>query len=178
MRATDTRNPGRGRLVAGIALAACLLLGGGCGGEVSAGPALSHSYDSPEALAEGILDAVAADDAEAMKRAMVAREEYRELLWPRLPENDDMPFAGAWQMNEAGSRNARNNVLASFGGTRFELVAVEFTGSPERYEGFTVHVGADLRVRRRSDGREGSLDVLDVVVEHDGRWKALNFDDD
>lgn len=173
------RTRGRGRRAAGAALAACLLAAvSGCGGEASAGPPLTHSYGSPEALAKGVLDAIAADDAEAMERILVTREEHRELLWPQLPESDDMPFGGAWQMSEASSRKARRNVLASFGGTRFELVSLEFTRPPERYDGFTVHFGADLRVRRPSDGRVGGLDVLDVVVERDGRWKALDFDDD
>jgi hypothetical protein len=32
-------------------------------------------------------------------------------------------------------------------------------------------------VRRVSDGEEGVLPILDVVVEYGGRWKLLNYDE-
>lgn len=150
----------------------------GCGGNASPVRTLSDSHGSPEALAEAVLDAIAREDAEALRSAMVTREEYRELFWPELPESDDMPFEAAWQMNEANSRNSRNGVMASFGETEFELVSVEFAGREEEYPSFTVRFDTKLIVRRASDGQVGALDVLSVVAERDGRWKALNFDDD
>ncbi|MDX1567083.1 MAG: hypothetical protein R3223_04730, partial [Longimicrobiales bacterium] len=107
-----------------------------------------------------------------------SREEYRALFWPQLPESDDMPFEASWQMNEANSRNSRNGVLAQFGGTRFELVSIEFAGGVERYPDVTIHFDARMIVRRASDGRTGTLEVLSVVGERDGRWKALNYHDD
>lgn len=160
------------------AVVASFVVTAGCGPEASAGPALAHSQESAEALARAVLDAVAADDAEALRRAMVSREEYRALFWPELPESDDMPFEAAWQMNEANSRKSRNNVLSELGGTRFELVSVEFAGGEERYPGFTVHFDTRLTVRRVADGEVGSLEILSVVAERNGRWKALNYHDD
>lgn len=149
-----------------------------CGPDAAAGPALAHSQASAEALAEAVLDAIAENDAQALRDAMVSREEYRSLFWQDLPESDDMPFEAAWQMNEANSRKSRNNVFSEFGGTRFELVSVDFAGGEERYPDFTIHFDTKLLVRRVEDGRIGTLEVLSVVAERDGRWKALNYHDD
>ena len=66
-------------------------------------------------------------------------------------------------------------VLVSAG--HFELLGVEFTDPPEVYETFTWHFGPRLRVRRLSDGREGELPILDVVLERNGRWKLMNFEE-
>lgn len=162
------------RMRATLAVVLLLLLPR-CGGEGEAVPALAESYDSPEALARDVLDAIAADDGEALRRVMVNEAEYRELFWSELPERDDVPFEMAWQMNEAGSRKARNSVLSDFGGTRFELVSIELPGPTEEYPSFTVHFGARLTVRRLSDGKVGAVGILDVLAERDGRWKALNF---
>lgn len=179
MRRDDESRIGRiGVRWTGVAALLLGLLAQGCADDAAAGPGMAHAHESPEALAGAVLNAIAADDAEALKAAMITRDEHRRLVWPQLPESDEIAFDAAWQMNEAASRKARRNVLASFGGTDFELVEIAFQGTPERYEGFTVHFGTELTVRRRSDGREGTLEVLDVVVEREGRWKALNFDDD
>jgi len=173
-----TRIRVRGRIVTFLAWAFALVMIGACGRDAAAGPTLAHAHDSPEAVAEAVLAAIAREDAEALGNAMVSRDEYRALFWPELPESDDMPFEAAWQMNEANSRNSRNSVLAQFGGSRFELVSIEFPGGVERYPNVSVHFDAKLVVRRPSDGRVGTLELLAVVGERDGRWKALNYHDD
>ena len=116
-------------------------------------------------------------DREALRSLRVPREESREVLWPELPESDDMPFALAWQMNDANSRKGMNAVFGALEGQRFELVELRFEGEPEHYETFTVHFGAEMVVRRLSDGRKGTIELLDVLVERNGRWKAMNFDE-
>lgn len=177
---TGRGKPGRGPWKSVTALATLVVLAAmtGCGRDAAAGPALVHTEESPEGLARTVLDAIADDDAGALRDAMVSGEEYRALFWPELPESDDMPFEAAWQMNEANSRKSRNNVLSEFGGTRFELVSLEFPGGEERYPGFTLHFDARMTVRRVEDGRTGTLDILSVVAERNGRWKALNYHDD
>jgi len=158
-------------LLAGVAAVGCV--------EASAGPTLSGTHGSPEALARAALDAIAEGDREALRSLRVPRDEYREILWPELPESDDMPFALAWQMNDANSRKGMNAVFGVLEGQRFELLELRFDDEkePERYETFTVHFGAEMVVRRTSDGREGTIELLDVLVERNGRWKAMNFDE-
>jgi hypothetical protein len=59
----------------------------------------------------------------------------------------------------------------------FKLLSIEFTKDTEVYDGFTLYRGAVLRVRRLSDGREGNLKILDVMVESHGRWKLMNYEE-
>lgn len=156
--------------------------GGGQGEEGDEGPeapmALSHTYDSPEALGRAVLDALRRRDRGALESLRVTREEYLELFWPELPERDDTPFDFAWQLNDDHSRTGISQALGEFGGQDFELIELRFTEPPEVYETFTVHFGAELRVRRISDGKEGTLPILSVVAERGGRWKLLNFRED
>lgn len=156
-------------LLAGVAAVGCV--------EASAGPTLTGAHGSPEALAGVALEALARSDREALASLRVGQDEYEQLLWPELPESDDMPFALAWQMNDANSRKGMNRVFGALKGQEFELVDLRFTGEPERYESFTVHVGAEMVVRRERDGTEGTIELLDVLVERDGRWKAMNFEE-
>ncbi|MFW6200113.1 MAG: hypothetical protein ACOC8K_06045, partial [Gemmatimonadota bacterium] len=135
-RSTSPKIRWRGGVIAAMA-ALLLSIPVACGDDASAGPVLANSHDSASALAESVLRAIARDDPEALRSAMVTREEYRELFWPELPESDDMTFEAAWQMNEANSRNSRNGVMADFGGTEFELVSIEFAGGSEEYPSFT-----------------------------------------
>ena len=138
---------------------------------------LSNAYDSPEALAEAVLAAVEQNDRGALEALMVTADEHRELLWGQLPESNDLEFEFARAMNEHNSRKGMGAILAEYGGTAFQLVSIEFTEDPEVYEGFTLHFGPRLLVRRVSDGREGLLPILDVVLERQGRWKLMNYDE-
>jgi len=112
-----------------------------------------------------------------MLALMVSSEEHQELLWEELPESNHLPFDYARDLNERNSGKAITQAISRFGGTNYELISIEFTGDTESYEGFTLHFGAVLRVRRASDGVEGTLPILDVVLEYGGRWKLMNYDE-
>lgn len=138
---------------------------------------LSDAYRSREALARAVLRAIADNDRDALHALRVTRDEHLELLWDELPESRDTPFEFAWNLNQANSRKGLRNALARYGGTEFELAAIEFTEPPEVYDTFTLHFGTRLVVRRVRDGREGELPILDVILERNGRWKLMNFKD-
>lgn len=138
---------------------------------------LSNSYRSPEALAEAVLDALHHQDHNALLALMVTSEEHQELLWEHLPESNHLTFEYARQLNERNSGKAITEAIARFGDNEFELVSVEFTEPAEAYEDFTLHFGAVLTVRRVSDGVEGALPILDVVLEYGGYWKLMNYDE-
>jgi len=160
----------------------------GCGGEIGSGRGgvgeaqaavtLSNAYASPRALGEAVLKALRENDKEALNALRITREEHLHLFWPELPESDDTPFDFAWQLNNDRSWQGVNQALAEYGGKAWELLDLAFTDPPEVYPTFTVHFGAQLRVRRVSDGKEGYLPILDVVVERQGQWKLMNFRED
>jgi hypothetical protein len=159
-------------VVAFSGLVTCLALACGRGDD-----ALSHSKGSPEELVETVLAALETRDRAALEALLVTREEHRDLLWDELPERTYMSFEVARELNERNTRDGLTQALDRYGGQEFELIEIEFTDPPEVYETFTWHFGPRVRVRRVSDGREGELPILDVVLERNGRWKLMNFEE-
>jgi len=168
MGTRHTERVGRGIAPVGILFLVALV---GCE------PELGGSHDSPESLARAVLEALEARDRAAMEALWVTADEHRELLWDQLPESNDLPFDYARSLNERNTRKGIRNAIERFGGWSLELVSIEFTEPPERYDGFTLHFGTRLIVRRANDGEEGELPILDVVLERDGRWKLMNYDE-
>jgi len=138
---------------------------------------LSNSASSAEELAQAVLDGLEAEDREVLDALLVTEEEHRDLLWEHLPESNDLTFEVAREWNVRNSQEGLGRALNKYGGTEFEFVRIEFTDDPEVYETFTLHRGTKLWVRRVSDGEEGNLPILDVVLELDGRWKLMNFEE-
>lgn len=159
-------------------LAPLLLSFGLIASNVSCEPSpLNNSFASAEALADAVLEALEQEDRDAMLALMVTSEEHLELLWEQLPESDHLPFDYARDLNERNSVKAITAALDDFGGTEFDLVSIVFSEDAEQYEGFTIHLGAVLTVRRVSDGVEGTIPILDVLLEYGGRWKLMNYDE-
>lgn len=157
-----------------LAAGATAWFGTGCADVVQA-RAMAHAEGSPEAVARAALDALEDSSEAGLNRLLLTREEHRTLLWPQLPERNTFPFDYIRELTMRDTREAIDRGLRSWGGADFELLRVEFTEEPERYEGFTIHTGARVRVRRASDGREGYIEFLDGLVEWNGRWKAFNY---
>jgi hypothetical protein len=128
-----------------------------------------------EALCTAVLEALEREDRDALWALMVTREEHETLLWDQLPSRNYFSFEYVRDLNERNSRKALENALRRWGGADFEFVSLEFTEPAEEYEDFTLYLGAELTVRRISDGEEGILPILDVLVEYGGRWKLLNY---
>jgi hypothetical protein len=138
---------------------------------------LTDSKESAEALARAVLEGLEAEDREALDALLVTQDEHRDLLWDFLPESNDLTFEVAREWNVRNSQEGLGRALDRYGGTKFEFIRIEFTDDPEVYETFTLHRGTRLWVRRASDGEEGNLPILDVVLEMDGRWKLMNYEE-
>jgi hypothetical protein len=167
-----------------VSLPALLGVGVGCTGpepthaaEHTAAAALASAHASPAALGRAVLDALAAEDRDALRALRVTRDEWLDLFWPELPESGNTPFDFAWQMKNDHSREAERVALSEFGGQEFEFVDMKFTEPAEVYSTFTVHMGAQLWARRVSDGQVGIIPILSVVVERQGLWKLSNLVD-
>jgi hypothetical protein len=137
---------------------------------------LSHAYASPNALGRAVLHAIEADDAAGFAALRVTRAEYETFFWDDLSvANGGAPLEFVWQMNNDNSRMGLKAVLEEFGGQEFEFIEVRFSEPPETYSTFSLYFGAQLWVRRSSDGKEGVLPALSVLVERQGLWKLLNI---
>lgn len=165
---------GRGRPI--FHLLVCALVAGACAA-AEASPALPHSYESRNALVQAVLVALEKGDRAALEQMRMTREEYERLIWPQLPESNDLTFEYAWSLNQHNSIAALDRALEQFTGVRLALEDVRFAEPAEEYTGFTLHLGARVIARRLRDGMLGELTVLDAMVEMGGRWKLLNFDE-
>ena len=152
-----------------------VLAGAGC---TEAGSPLANARSTPEALATAALEAIEAEDEDALRTLMVTREEYETLLWPLLPDRHQMPFDFAWSVTGPRSRKARRQALSEYGGEPLALERVELGSEVERYEAFTLYRRSRIWVRRTDTGAVGMMPLMDTVVEMAGGWKFMNFVDD
>lgn len=136
---------------------------------------LRNAHPSPDALAAAALQAIATADEERLSDLMITREEYETLLWPALPDRDQMPFAFAWSITGPRSRMARREVMADYGDAPLELIRVELGADVERHADFALYRRSRMIVRRMDTGEEGVLPLMDTLVEMKGGWKFMNF---
>jgi hypothetical protein len=146
--------------------------------DLAQGSPLANARTSPEALARAALGAVTANDEEFLSALMITRDEYETLLWPSLPDRNQMPFDFVWSITGPRSRKARRVVLEEYGGLPLELVKVDLGGDVEEYDAFTLYREARMTVRRTDTGQEGTFPLMDTLVVMGGGWKFLNFVED
>lgn len=165
--------------MAGAALGVVVAVG--CAPEVIATESpLANAHVSPEALAEAALAAVAAQDDSTLAALMIERDEYETLLWPEMPDGEYTPFEFIWSQTLPQSRAARRAIQREYEGIDLELVSVDLGADDdiERYPSFTLYREARMTVRRRDNGAEGVLPLMDALVEMGGGWKFMNYRDD
>ncbi len=150
-----------------------LLAGASCR---SAAPALTNTRDSPEALAEAVLDALARRDRSALDALVLSEEEFRDHVWPALPAarpERNLPLSYVWGDLRQKSESALSGTLREKGGQRYDLQRISFAGMTE-YPKNRVHRGAVLRVVD-SLGQESDLRVCGSMLEQDGAWKVFSY---
>ncbi|MGB1840458.1 MAG: hypothetical protein ACPHWZ_05100 [Longimicrobiales bacterium] len=138
---------------------------------------LENTHETPEALVEAALNAVEAQDGEALRALLVSREEFEDYVWPVLPDRHNTQLEFFWGTMAMNTRKAVRQLENNYGGLPIEIVALEMPGEEEleSYEDFTFHVGVKVTVRRRDTGEEGVLPSFDGFLEYGGRWKLLNY---
>lgn len=155
---------------AGLALAVAA-----CGENLAARSGLSNPYPGDRAVIQAALDALADADRAAMEALLLTREEHRTLVWDSLPEKNYFSFDYVRELNERNTEKAITRALERYGGQELELLEVSYGKVAETYGDVTLHRGAKIRVRRASDGREGEIDLVDVLLERNGGWTLMNY---
>ena len=141
-------------------------------------PTLSNTFDSPEAVAAAVLDALAKEDVEALKSLPLSKEEFRLYVWPELPaSNPDrgVPFEYAWGDLSQKSRNAIASSYARYKGRRLELLSLSFQDGDTDYGEFKVHRKSELRVRDAASGEELGLELFGSILEIKGKYKLFSY---
>jgi hypothetical protein len=138
---------------------------------------LEPTFDSDEAVARTVLEALAQKDAPGLLRLAVTREEFEELIWPTLPVSRPevgMPFSYIWNDHFTKSRMYLGQTLARYGGQRYELVRVEFGGTTTQHGTCTISRETRLVVLD-SEGRERTLRVMGAMIRQSGRSKVFSY---
>lgn len=148
-----------------------------CLATAGCGSPLPNSHTALEALAAAVLDAVESRDAAALRSLALDEREFREHVWPELPVSRperNMPFGYVWTDVRTKSEAGLNAVLAAYGGRRYQLDRVRFTGGATQYETFVVHRDSVVDVRD-GDGRRETLQLFGSVIEKGGRFKVFSY---
>lgn len=174
-----------GRIGAGVrafgAVVLILAAAAGCREGRAAGPVdaagLTNAYPSREALAGAVLRGLETGSRDSLEALLVTREEHRELLWHELPERNYLRFGRARGLTVRNTREGIQRAVGRHGGRELCLVRLEAARDTESYEGFTLHRGVRLVARDAETGREETLGILDVLLEREGHWKLLNYEE-
>jgi hypothetical protein len=141
-------------------------------------PALSATFDSPEALARAVLQAFADEDVETLKALPLTKDEFRLYVWPRLPASRPergVPLEYAWGDLSQKSRNAIATSFSRFKRHKLELLSLCFKGGATDYGDFVIHREPELRVTDLGSGTELSLALFGSVVEWRGKYQLLSY---
>ena len=138
---------------------------------------LADAQASETALVQSVLDAVAVRDTAVLRRFLVTRDEYEDVLWPEMPDKDYTPFEFVWSLNATNNRKGLRQLLGTYGGLQLEVVSVELGKEPEVYESFTLYPDTKVTVRRTDTGQVGILPSFDVFVKYGRVWKLMNYDE-
>ena len=140
-------------------------------------PQLAQTFDSAEAAARAVLEALAARDIGTLAHLAVTEHEFREIIWPELPSSRpeiNLPVAYAWGTLAQNSQGSLASTLAAHGGRRYTLVTLRVTGRSTRYDTFTVHRDVALDVTDDAGVRR-QVRVFGSLLERNGRWKVFSF---
>jgi hypothetical protein len=176
------RSGGASRVAGGLLF--CTLALSGCDPSPAEGEAanvavpLSSTFESPEALAEAVLEAFGREDAETLKTLPLTKEEFRLHVWPKLPASRPergLPFDYGWgDLHQKSIASIAGN-FARYKGRKLELLSIRFKDGRTDYGTFVVHRESEMRVKDPESGIEFDLSLFGSVMEYRGRYKIFSY---
>jgi hypothetical protein len=160
----------------GARLAALLLALAGVGCQ-SPPPPVTSVLPTPEALASAVLNALAARDETALRDLALTEAEFRSRIWPDLPASrPERNLTADYVWGELAQKSGLElrGTLQRFGGQRFTLRGVEFTGETTEYQTFAVSRKSELVVTDAT-GMEQRIRVFGSVLRVDGGVKVFSY---
>jgi hypothetical protein len=138
---------------------------------------LSGTFESPEALARGLLAALEARNVERLRGLPLSEAEFRDFVWPELdtsrPERN-VPFEYAWGQLKQRSDEHLQQTLGRYGGRTLTLVSTRFTGETTQYKSFSVLRESEI-IARDDHGRDLILRLYGSAMMKDGRYKMFSY---
>jgi len=149
-----------------------LLAGAGC----TAKPPLANTFNTPEAVAGAVLEAIQRGDRSRLQALALSEDEFKNHVWPDLPAarpERNLPMSYVWGDLQQKSNQQLTATLRNHAGRHYELRAVTFA-DVTRYSHFRVHRQATFRVREPG-GEQTDLRVSGSMIELDGIWKVFSY---
>jgi hypothetical protein len=144
---------------------------------------LSNGYGSARELAEAAVNALSARDTARLTALLIGEDQFNRYLYPEFgmhfpaaQDTSEQARRFIWENHYLGALKGMKRALRELGGVPMALVAVTFTGGTQHYRTYTIHQGTEVRVKL-DNGSEADLLALGSVVEMDGRFKLLSFEE-
>jgi hypothetical protein len=138
---------------------------------------LANTFESPEALARGVLDALAKSDRSRLNSLALSEAEFKAHVWPELdtsrPERN-VPFDYAWGQMKQRSDGSLGQTIGRYGGQPLRFVQARFTGETTNYKSFSVIRESEI-VATDESGRDVILRLYGSALVRDGRYKLYSF---
>jgi len=146
-----------------------------CGGTPTTIP-LTPAFDSPEAAAQAVLDALWSRDVNRLRKLPITETEFRKHIWPALPvAKADIGATPDYTWAEMSQKNAGflGGLLDEYGGRRLVLRRVDFRGAITEYDTFTTHGKVELTVD--VGGQQQTVRLFGSMIESGSRWKIYSY---
>ncbi|MGH9308533.1 MAG: hypothetical protein ACRD1U_04120 [Vicinamibacterales bacterium] len=163
------------RLVLVVALCAAA-----CAGRRQQDAALEHSFESLDALATSVLDAVASRDRDRLEQLALSEHEFRTIVWPALPAarpERNLTWDYVWSDLRQKSRASVMALLFRHGGRRYTLLGVKHLGKTTQYADFEVQRATELSVAT-STGERATVRLFGSTIRRHGRFKLFSYNVD
>ncbi len=138
---------------------------------------LANTFESPEALARGVLDALAKRDLAGLRALALTEAEFKAHVWPELPTSRperNVPFDYAWGQLKQQSDGSLSGTMGRYGGRTLRFLQTRFTGETTQYQTFKVMRESEI-VAADESGRELILRLYGSAMVKDGRYKLYSF---
>jgi len=147
-------------------------------GRAAAPAALPGSAPSLDALGKGVVEGFVRGDTARLKGYVLSREEYRDVVWPRLQidTTTGVGFEWSWRDNQIRGGRAFGRYLNAMKEMPLTAVETRCADEPRRFEGMTVLPGCRVVIRDGS-GKTGEMRLFKSVVVTGGGYKIFRYDD-
>jgi hypothetical protein len=140
-------------------------------------PPLSHTFESPDALAREVLARLARNDKAGLQALALTRDEFAAHVYPKLPasrpeRNTSLSFVWGRLKQQSDLSLAAN--MARHGGRGYTLQEVTFEGETSDYGTFTVQRESVLVVRT-TEGVVERIRIFGSMLVMDGRYKVFSY---
>lgn len=168
---------------AALGIVAAVIATAACSASAPAEPtrataaALSHTFESADALARSLLDALLQNDLARLRALPLSEAEFRDHVWPELPVSRperNVPFEYAWGQMKQHSDGSMQQTIARFAGKRLTLIRTRFTGETTQYQSFAVMRESEI-IAADETGRELVLRLYGSAMVKDGRYKLFSY---